>query len=570
MGESGSNSWSITNRKRSSTDIAYHPSIDTGVDHVREGDYSIGSWADDYHHANYAVETEIHEPIADELHEGFTYEDLLNMQRRDEADQHQAEATGERTHFSHFIDRGVRPSIDEKPPSSIDIRPKQKSTVNENPNFDNQYLTPDEFGIFRDPDGYARAIDGHALQVSKEDIADILQMANGADNLFMLQRTVPATKKVTKEVYDTSGGIDNRFKKKYRHPTQPSTDVDILPSIDRRPEFGRRAFDLFGTRKFHWEEKDEYGVYRDDRGCARDMDGHIIDVSKEDIRKLKERASKDEHIYICLPKHASSFTQTKLVLAIYTKDEINEMFYEVCGSQEKNEGDFQMNLDGVYYPLNDSISWLTTCMEEMRQDIAKIQCAADKHRSASIDIQHSESIDEHNPTSIDNDPKNSHPMNSQPDFDTRAEIDQLVEEIYRTLETTKDRLDMRCDDIYFPMDLRISALTSKIEAIQGKLVEIQSYIARRPEASIDIRNNKSTDILRQTSVDDATNRGRLVPKVTSDMSDSHYKGKEISSDTYATLRRHQFNLESLEYRLQKMENTTATMKEKWRRGDEAM
>ncbi|KAF3561280.1 hypothetical protein DY000_02014934 [Brassica cretica] len=120
------------------------------------------------------------------------------------------------------------------------------------------------------------------------------------------------------------------------------------------------------------------------------------------------------------------------------------------------------------------------------------------------------------------------------------------------------------------MDLSISALTSKIEAIQGELVEIQSYIVRRSEASIDRRNNKSTDILRQTSVDDATNRGRLVLKVTSDMSDTHYQGKEISADSYATLRRHEFNLESLEDRLLKMENTTATMKEKWRRGDEAM
>ena len=32
--------------KRASTDIAYYPSIDTGVDRAREGDYSIGSWAD--------------------------------------------------------------------------------------------------------------------------------------------------------------------------------------------------------------------------------------------------------------------------------------------------------------------------------------------------------------------------------------------------------------------------------------------------------------------------------------------------------------------------------------------
>ncbi|KAF2578223.1 hypothetical protein F2Q68_00005064 [Brassica cretica] len=49
------------NRKRASTDIAYYPSINTGVDHVREGDYSIGSWVDDHHHESYAVETTIHE-----------------------------------------------------------------------------------------------------------------------------------------------------------------------------------------------------------------------------------------------------------------------------------------------------------------------------------------------------------------------------------------------------------------------------------------------------------------------------------------------------------------------------
>ncbi|KAF3601035.1 hypothetical protein F2Q69_00036600 [Brassica cretica] len=330
-----------TNRKRSSTDIAYHPSIDTGVDRVREGDHSIGNWADDYHHASYAVETEIHEPRADELHEGFTYEELLNMQRRDEADQQQASATGEGTRFSHSIDRANHPSIDENLPSSVDIRPKIKPTVSENPNLDNQYLTPDEI--------------------------DILQMANGADNLFMQQRTIPTHhQRVTKEFYDTAGGIDNRFTKKYRHPTRPSTDVNIPPSIDRRPKFVRRAFDLFETGKFYWKEKNEYGVYKDDQRCARDVYGHIINVSKEDIRKLMERASKDEHNYICLPEHASSFTQTNLVPEIYTKDEINEIFYGVCGAQEKNEGDFQVKLDGVYYPLNDSISWLTTCMEEMR------------------------------------------------------------------------------------------------------------------------------------------------------------------------------------------------------------
>ncbi|KAF2534844.1 hypothetical protein F2Q70_00029680 [Brassica cretica] len=136
------------------------------------------------------------------------------MQRRDEADQQQVEATREKTRFSHSIDKAIRPSIDDKPPSSIDIHPKPSST-----------------------------------------------MANGADNLFMQQRTVPThQQRVTKEFYDTSGGIDNRFQHKYRHPTRPSIDVDVPPSIDRRPEFGRRSFDLFGTRKFYLEEKDECGV----------------------------------------------------------------------------------------------------------------------------------------------------------------------------------------------------------------------------------------------------------------------------------------------------------------------
>ncbi|KAF2540895.1 hypothetical protein F2Q68_00032575 [Brassica cretica] len=42
-----------------------------------------------------------------------------------------------------------------------------------------------------DPDGNARAMDGRILQVSREDIADILQVANGPDNLFSQQRGTP-------------------------------------------------------------------------------------------------------------------------------------------------------------------------------------------------------------------------------------------------------------------------------------------------------------------------------------------------------------------------------------------
>ncbi|KAF3530937.1 hypothetical protein DY000_02042931 [Brassica cretica] len=270
-----------------------------------------------------------------------------------------------------------------------------------------------------------------------------------------------SNQKSTKEFYDTAGGIENSFNQQSRHTTHPSINTDV-PTIARRSEFSRRAYDLY--------------------------DGRTIPVHTKDIKRLLERASRDEPVYICLPEHASSFTQTKLVPEIYTKDEINEIFCGVCGEHDRNKEAFQMKLDGVYYPLNDK-------------------------------------------------------------------------GIYRALETREERLDGRCDDIYFTMDLTISALTSKVEAIQGELVEIQSYIARRPEASISIdrRNNKSIDTNNPTSIDSDTNRGRLVPKTTSDTSNTPYHEKEISADTYATLTRHQFNLESLGQRLQMIENTTAAM-----------
>ncbi|KAF2594652.1 hypothetical protein F2Q70_00043192 [Brassica cretica] len=162
----------------------------------------------------------------------------------------------------------------------------------------------------------------------------------------------------------------------------------------------------------------------------------------------------------------------------------------------------------------------------------------DIRQSPSLDIHHHASIDNRLAASIDTNPPRPHKIKSHPDFHIREEIDQLVEGIYRALETTEERLDGRC----------------------------------RPQAliSIDRRINKSIDTNHSASIDIDTNRGRLVPKTTSDMPNTPYHGKEMSADTYAALKRNQFNLESLGERLQMIENTTAAMKDKWRRGDEAM
>ncbi|KAF3525777.1 hypothetical protein F2Q69_00046256 [Brassica cretica] len=114
-------------------------------------------------------------------------------------------------------------------------------------------------------------------------------------------------------------------------------------------------------------------------------------------------------------------------------------------------------------------------MEEMKQEIVRIQHATDVARSSSIDRYQQTSIDVHQCTSIDNqmstsvddNPPRPHTMKSHHNFHPREEIDQLVEEIYRALETTEEKFGGRCDDINFPMNLNISALTSKIDILQS-------------------------------------------------------------------------------------------------------
>ncbi|KAF3557276.1 hypothetical protein F2Q69_00012626 [Brassica cretica] len=79
-------------RKRASTDTAYYKSIDTDVNRAQEGDYLIGSWADEHHHESFQVETATCAPGADNLRDSFTDEELLNMQKPDGTDQIREEA----------------------------------------------------------------------------------------------------------------------------------------------------------------------------------------------------------------------------------------------------------------------------------------------------------------------------------------------------------------------------------------------------------------------------------------------------------------------------------------------
>ena len=103
-------------------------------------------------------------------------------------------------------------------------------------------------------------MDGRILQVSKVDIADILQSANGPDNLFKQQRNIPNSfpavpdkypRANTKEIGShqscrpvAQASIDEVAPTSFDRVTQTSLDKAPSPSINRRYECGRRAYDI--------------------------------------------------------------------------------------------------------------------------------------------------------------------------------------------------------------------------------------------------------------------------------------------------------------------------------------
>ena len=217
---------------------------------------------------------------------------------------HQSEGTSRRSIRSKIPNSADKrlPSIDTTVSTSIDSHSKPFLFLStKNMSIDYDFLTPDELGIFRDSDGQARSIDGRILQVSREDIADILQLANGLDNLFMQQRSIPDNIPAVSDEYpsaDTTeigshqscrpvgqASIDEAASASFDRVTPKSTDKSPSTSIDRRLEFGQPAYDKYRARKLKWEQKDEYGVYSDECGFARSIAGEMIPVTKDNIRK---------------------------------------------------------------------------------------------------------------------------------------------------------------------------------------------------------------------------------------------------------------------------------------------
>ena len=78
---------------------------------------------------------------------------------------------------------------------------------------------------------------------------------------------------------------------------------------------------------------------------------------------------------------------------------------------------------------------------------------------------------------------------------TAAEVDEITSKIYTAIDTMEERLDKRCDDIYFPFDNKISGLDNHAEWLQKEVKAIQRQLAAQHQisASIDTTKAKSVD-----------------------------------------------------------------------------
>ncbi|KAF2580131.1 hypothetical protein F2Q68_00004709 [Brassica cretica] len=100
-------------------------------------------------------------------------------------------------------------------------------------------------------------------------------------------------------------------------------------------------------------------------------------------------------------------------------------------------------------PIMRYLDTLSTQMMNVQKDIGKLN---DQH---DFQEEGSTSIDRFRRTSLDGKKPTEHlPY-------TVAEVDQITSKLYTAIDTLEDRLEKRCDDIYFPFDVKLSGLDSQ-------------------------------------------------------------------------------------------------------------
>lgn len=134
-------------------------------------------------------------------------------------------------HFHHADKRSA--SIDNAAITLIDSKSLPQSHYLVPKHVRNTYLMPDEFGIYRDTYGYARAMNGMILHISTNDIADILQVANRQEKIFTQQRSHPDNQPQFQDNHHATDAAETVFQRSRPPTNQQSIDIAISPSIPR-------------------------------------------------------------------------------------------------------------------------------------------------------------------------------------------------------------------------------------------------------------------------------------------------------------------------------------------------
>ncbi|KAF3541171.1 hypothetical protein F2Q69_00022445 [Brassica cretica] len=141
----------------------------------------------------------------------------------------------------------------------------------------------------------------------------------------------------------------------------------------------------------------------------------------------------------------------------------------------------------------------------------------------------------------------------------------------------EDRFEKRCDDIYFPFDVRLSGLDSHAEWLQKEVKAIQRQLVSQNQisASIDRARSKSIDSKAPATIDrqlvasiNTTSTPVDEQLIQNKMKLMHEELNELSEYAYDKIGWHQISIENILERLQNISNAIQKMDEIWTRNDE--
>ncbi|KAF3485840.1 hypothetical protein F2Q69_00053822 [Brassica cretica] len=314
--------------------------------------------------------------------------------------------------------------------------------------------------------------------------------------------------------------------------TSPSIDANKATSIDVKPQTSQIPAEPESLA----EKKDEWEIAYINTGINDvynplknnvDWLSTRIDLVQQDLDTIRKKD----------PQPATS-------IDICTITSIDSKF----AAMEDRLQTYEDMHDRFTSPIMRYLDTLSTQMMNVQRDLGKLN---DQH---DFQEEGSTSIDRFRRASLDGKKPTEHlPY-------TAVEVDQITSKLYTAIDTMEERLEKRCDDIYFPFDVRLGGLDSQAEWLQNVVKAIQRQLASQHQIStlINRKHSKSIDSTAPASTDkylvasiDTTSTPDDEQLIQNKMESMHEELNELSAYAYDKIGWHQFNIENILERLQK-------------------